>query len=109
MGKNDKEKFVYFVQSWIPVYSDSPEDPELLHESYEDAMNDLKQAEFLQPENKYEIVTKKIKISKNKNLTTNIIEGDWYDGTYMWLLYGSYDLANTCTFNWIKKLFWRGE
>lgn len=59
------KKIKYYVQTWIPVYEKPPEDPDLLSETYEEALAELNQAKLLQPENKYQIITIKV---NNTNL-----------------------------------------
>jgi len=62
----DKKVIRYYVQTWIPVFADGevPDDDDAIYNEYEKALEDMEQRNFLQPENKYQIIT--IKVDKNE-------------------------------------------
>ena len=69
MGKRvkDKEK-KYWIMTYIPVFNhpETPEDEDAYYSTKEEAESEMKQMEFLQPENLYFIVEKEEDGSEEK-------------------------------------------
>ena len=63
----------YWIQAYIPVFSNEemPEDEDAYYNTYEDALSEMEQSKFIQPENIYAIKTIRIK-SKDENVSPDI-------------------------------------